>query len=84
MIYNRMVQLINNKLELMQDWEQKDNPDVVVPLTTKQIRERGLNNGIFRELSIANVKKLPIETQDHQRDSAENMTSEPTHSRMNS
>ena len=62
MVYNRIVQVINTKLELAQDWEKQANPDIVVPMTTKQLREREQNHHYgFQELSIANVKKLPIE-----------------------
>ncbi len=39
------------------------NPDIVVPYTSKQLREMdqsgGQNYG-FHELSLANVKKLPL------------------------
>lgn len=40
MVYNRIVQVINIKLEVIQDYEKKANPDIVVPLTSKQIREK--------------------------------------------
>ena len=61
MVYNRIVQVINIKLEVMQEWEKKVNPDIVVPLTTKQIRDRDeRRNYGFQELSRANVKKLPL------------------------
>ena len=35
MVYNRIVQVINVKLEVMQEYEKKLNPDIVVPLTSK-------------------------------------------------
>ena len=62
MVFNRIVQAINIKLEVMQEYEKKLNPDIIVPLTSKQIREKedGLNFG-FHELSLANVERLPIQ-----------------------
>ena len=35
MVFNRIVQVINIKLEVMQEFEKKANPDIVVPMTTK-------------------------------------------------
>lgn len=35
MVYNRIVQVINIKLEVMQEWEKRLNPDIVVPYTSK-------------------------------------------------
>lgn len=35
MVFNRIVQVVNIKLEVMQDWEQKTNPDTVVPYTSR-------------------------------------------------
>ena len=69
MVYNRIVQVINIKLEVMQDYEKKANPDIVVPLTSKQIREREEGGGLgenygFQELSMANVRKLPLKVAD--------------------
>jgi len=38
MVFNRIVQVVNIKLEVMQEWEQKVNPDATVPYTKKQLR----------------------------------------------
>jgi len=35
MLYNRLVQIVNSKLEAMQDFIWKDHPDADVPLTSK-------------------------------------------------
>lgn len=35
MVFNRIVQVINIKLEVMQEYEKKANPDIVVPMTSK-------------------------------------------------
>ena len=68
MVYNRVVQVINIKLEVMQDFEKKANPDIVVPMTTKQIQQKQFGEGSmnygFGELSLANVKKLPLDAAD--------------------
>ena len=40
MLYNRLVQVINSKLETMQDQILKDEPDAEVPLTTRQMLQR--------------------------------------------
>lgn len=40
MLYNRLVQVINSKLEVMQDFVWKEQPDAELPLTTKQLHRR--------------------------------------------
>ena len=38
MVFNRILQVINIKLEVMQEYEKLINPDFIGPLTTKQMR----------------------------------------------
>lgn len=83
MVYNRIVQVINIKLEVMQEYEKKANPDIVVPLTSKQIRDKQFDQGYgFHELSIANVKKLPLGVADQR--NSESQTTKAAHHRASS
>lgn len=38
MLYNRLVQVVESKLEAMQDYIRKDQPDTLLPQTSKQLR----------------------------------------------
>ena len=62
MVYNRIVQVINTKLDVLHDYERRINPEFFAPADElDQIRTDGERQDFgFNELSIANVNKLPI------------------------
>jgi len=65
MLFNRMVQLVNIKLEVMQEWQSKINPDYVVPLTSNQLRDMQVARVGYnvQTLSKANVEELPYQVE---------------------
>ena len=71
MVYNRIVQIINTKLDVQLDYERRVNPDYLLPDgngNNDMVVPVGFNGEQlppptdfgFKELSIANVNKLPI------------------------
>ena len=68
MVYNRIVQVINIKLDVLLDYERRVNPEFMPPGEDgDDLIPAGFNGEQphpadfgFKELSIANVNKLPI------------------------
>ena len=58
MVFNRIVQVVNIKLEVMQEWEKRVNPDVQVQYTQKQLQQMEQTMRV-EELNLANLNMLP-------------------------